>query len=61
MIADRRATRVARVLHGRGIKALNKVFLFDPENPPKKKRKHAKHDLRWRRRKITAASRKANR
>lgn len=61
MSALRRATRMMRVRHGRGIKALNVFFAFDPENPPKPKRKHATHNLRWRRRKIVAASRRANR
>lgn len=41
--------------------ALNNLFFFDPENPPAPKRKHAKHNIRWKRRKIAAASRARNR
>lgn len=61
MASTSRATGVARVRHGRGVKELNTLFLFDPKLPLKPRRKHAKHDLRFRRRKIAAASRRRNR
>lgn len=40
---------------------LDELFLFDRLAPRRARRKHAKHDVRWRRRKIAAASRRSNR
>jgi len=52
---------VARERHDQGVEILNRIFSFDPAKPPKAKRKHAKHDTRWTRRKIAAESRRRNR
>ena len=51
----------AKERHEQGVKVLNHIFSFDPASPPKPRRKHAKHNGRWRLRKIVSASRKANR
>ena len=54
------AVDVVRKRHAAGEKALKKLFMFDPK-AVRLRRKHAKHDLRFRRRKIAAASRRRNR
>jgi hypothetical protein len=61
MRVDEKATKAARARHAKGVELLNEVFHFDPNDPPRARRKHARHDIRWRRRKITAATRRRNR